>query len=136
MKKNRKFLGIQSLLIGTYYVIISTLIEFPNYHNLYADYNIYNAEYAVVYEKCQDSICDIDNTESFIPFIGKIIKIGECEICLLLNNFNQFPTIKKPPIELKCKDRILHLKHQIFKNINDYDNPLSRSPPYKILYII
>lgn len=130
MKKNKNFFSIQSLLVGTYYVIISTLIEFPNYHNLYADYNIYNAEYAVVYEKCQDSIYDIDNSASLIQFKGKIIKIGECEICLLLNNFNQYPVIKSPPIELKYKEKILHLEHQILKNINDYDAPPSRSPPY------
>jgi len=70
-----------------YFTLLSLSIQFPFFHNLKKDFNFYNVKNYIElegehhHENYPSTEC-IDNHKTII------ISVGECDVCLLLANYN------------------------------------------------
>ena len=124
----KKYISGISLLLCIFFFVFITITDFPYFHNLDADFNVWNVKNSVILEgehhheaNPQSPLFDFHKI--------KIIEIGECPICQIFFNL-RFIFLSQPLnfyYKTNCSSN--YFTYSFFIPSNIYNISLSRAPP-------
>jgi len=124
----KKYISGISLLLCIFFFIFITITDFPYFHNLDADFNIWNIKTSVILEgehhheaNPQSPLFDFHKI--------KIIDIGECPICQIFGNLRFIFSDLALNFCYKINCSSKYPQYSFLLSSNIYNVPLSRAPP-------